>query len=573
MTPAASGWRLAIILLATALAVDGMAAWWATNALLATRRDHENRAAALTQTTAKAIDQAIAATVDKIDLTLRFVVDDLEGQLASHGRIDPGRLKDLADRYQARVPEVDVLVITDDSGRIFRASDDKEQPINIGDRNHFLAHASSPDAGLTISPPVVGRMTKQWQINFTRRYNRPDGSFAGIASAVVTLSQFSTLLAGSDLGPHGIALLRYADGGLIVRQPAMPGDVGQVGAKGYSPEMAAAISSGERSVTFHSQRTADGIERTNTLRRIRGTPFLLLIGAGTEDYLSDWFATRNDMVLFGSAFCLMTVMMATLFWRLLLRQARTGEELTRSNRELVEALKSLEQRNTEIARFTEVLAHHLQEPVRLQHAFAQRLQHLLPEPLSPELDRALGFIKGGALRQRALLRDVEHYLAVAQPAGLPQPCKAEEALAETCRRLEDKIAASGATIRAQDLPTVCIHPEHLVELFTEIIANAIEYRRDEIPPDIRVTGRIVNGEAWISVADNGIGIPEQFRRRAFGVFERIVPRTQADGTGIGLALAQRIVQTAKGSIWIETSELGGTKVVWTLPLADDPGTV
>ncbi|HIJ63113.1 MAG TPA: hypothetical protein HPQ04_10525 [Rhodospirillaceae bacterium] len=565
------GWRFGVFLLATVLAIDGMAAWWAANSLLASRREHENRAAILTQNTAKAIDQAIAASVEKIDLTLRFLVDDLEGQLAARGHVDPRRLKDLAERYQVRVPEVAVLVATDEAGRVFRASDDKEPPINIGDRNHFLTHASNPNAGLTVSAPVVGRSTKVWQINFTRRYNHSDGSFAGIVSAVVTLSHFSTLLAAPDLGPHGIALLRYPDGGLLVRHPPVPDDSGQVGAKGYSPELAAAIASGERTVTYHSKQTADGTERTNTLRRIQGVPFFLVIGAGTEDYLADWLTERDNMILFGSAFCTMTALMAALIWRLVVRQAKTGEDLTRSNSELVAALEALEQRNAEIARFTEVLAHHLQEPVRLQHAFAQRLQHLLPEPLPPELDRALGFIKSGALRQRALLRDVEHYLALAQqPSGAAQPCNVEEALAEACRQLRDRIAATGATIQFQDLPTVTIPPEHLVELFTEIIANALEYRRDDALPDIRVTGRIVNGEALIAVADNGIGIPEEFRRRAFGVFERVGPRTQADGTGIGLALAKRIVQAAKGSIWIETSEMGGTTVMWTLPLADQP---
>lgn len=561
--------RFGLYLLLMVLAIDGMAAWWAADSLQISRQEYESRAALLTQNTAKVIDQAIAASVEKVDLTLRFVIDDLESQLAQHGRLDSNHLRDLLERHQSRVPEIELIVVTDPSGQALRFHEGQERIINLSDRPHFQVHLASRDVGLFISPPVVGRMTKVWQINFTRRYNNPDGSFGGVVSAVVPLTHFSAVLAGPDLGPKGISLLRYSDGSMIVRQPPVTGPSGKVGAKGFSPEMAEAIASGERTVTFHSKLTSDRVERTDTLRRVQGTPFLLIIGVGTADYLEEWVAERNNILILGGAFCAVVALAGGLIWRLLARQFSTGLELAKSNTELFAALETLEQRNAEISRFTEVLSHHLQEPVRLQHAFAQRLQHLLPTPLSPELDRALGFIRNGALRQRALLRDVEHYLAITQASVPPQPCPAEEALAEACRRLQDKISATGAGIHSHGLPTVMIEPERLVELFAEIIDNALEYRREESPPEIRVTGRELNGEGLIAVADNGVGIPEQFRRRVFRVFERVGPRAEHDGTGIGLALAERIVQTAKGAIWIETSEMGGTKVVWTLPLAEN----
>lgn len=563
--PPASPWRIGLMLVLAVFAINAMAAWWATDTLLTGLRDHENRAAVVTQNTAKAIDQAIITSVEKIDLTLRFLVDDLETQLKTRGRIEPGHMEELLDRQQARVPEMKIVLVTDADGRAFRRVDDPEPPINLSDRDHFRVHLASPDVGMSISPPVVGRMTKTWQVNFARRYNKPDGSFAGVVSAAVTLSHFSDVLAGPDLGPHGIALLRYSDGRLLVRYPSSNAEFGQVGAKGYSPELGEAMASGERMVTFHSKRTADGVERINTLRRIQGTPFMVLAGLATDDYLADWFGERNNMVVLGVGFCVVSLLGGALIWRLLARQWETGQNLVISNRELLSALEELERRNTEIARFTEVLAHHLQEPVRLQHAFAQRLQHLLPAPLSPDLERALGFIRTGALRQRALLRDVEHYLAITQSTTPPRPCDPKAALAEACRRLQEKITATGTVIHCETLPAVEIQSERLIELFAEVIDNAMEYRRDDCPPEIRIDGQVIDGQVRFSVADNGVGIPEQFRRRVFRVFERIAPRGEQDGTGIGLALVEKIVQAAHGRIWIEGGDSGGTKVIWTLP--------
>ena len=562
----ASPWRIGLILLLAVLAINAMAVWWATDTLLNGLRDHETRATVVTQNTAKALDQAIITSVEKIDLTLRFLVDDLEAQMATHGRIEPRRMEEQLERQQVRVPEIKIIVVTDAEGQTFRRADERDDPINLSDREHFRVHRASPDIGMSISPPVVGRMTKVWQVNFTRRYNKPDGSFAGVVSAAVALSHYAEVLGGPDLGPHGIALLRYSDGRLIVRHPPTDIDIGKVGAKGYSPELGEAMASGERMVTFHSKLTADGVERINTLRRIQGTPFMVVVGVGTEDYLADWNGERNNMVVLGIGFFVVSLLGGALIWRLLARQFNTGRDLATSNRELLSALEALERRNAEIARFTEVLAHHLQEPVRLQHAFAQRLQHLLPVPLSPDLERALGFIRTGALRQRALLRDVEHYLAITQSTTPPRPCDPKAALAEACRRLQEKIAATGATIHCETLPAVEIQSDRLIELFTEVIDNAVEYRRDGCPPEIRIDGQIIDGEARFSIADNGIGIPEQFRRRVFRVFERIATRGEQDGTGIGLALVEKIVQAAHGRIWIETSDDGGTKVVWTLPL-------
>jgi len=252
-------------------------------------------------------------------------------------------------------------------------------------------------------------------------------------------------------------------------------------------------------------------------------------------------------------------------------------ERLRHESELHEALdrtralaSTLAKKNRNLEEFAEVLAHHLQEPVRLQMSFAQRLQKLLLAPEAPPLSeaaaQALAFILQGSERLRRLLRDVQAFVAVDQARGLGEPGDTGLALADALLKLKQKIEQTGARVETQEsYPTVGLDARSLSKLFQYLIDNAIEYRQSDVPPMVAVTALVEGNEVLFTVEDNGIGIPLEYRERVFRIFERLHGERSRTGTGIGLALVKKTVEDVGGRVWIEDGRQGGTRVRFALP--------
>jgi len=221
----------------------------------------------------------------------------------------------------------------------------------------------------------------------------------------------------------------------------------------------------------------------------------------------------------------------------------------------------------ELNRFLEILAHHLQEPVRRQFTFAQMLQRALPKPLNDSAEVSLAQIMDGATRLRAMLHDVLLYLSVHQLPPPSAPCSAIEAFSAACAQVSDKIVASGAEVNQGALPPVWIAKDQLTDVFRALLDNALDYCRPDRPPRLWVAGETKDGEVVLSLTDNGIGIPAEYRERLFQIFERLHGDDNRSGTGIGLALVRKIVETAKGRAWIEDGHDGGARICFALPAA------
>jgi len=208
----------------------------------------------------------------------------------------------------------------------------------------------------------------------------------------------------------------------------------------------------------------------------------------------------------------------------------------------------------DVRRFSEILAHHLQEPARLQACYAQLLRRRLPAPVTPEVDEALSVIEGGAEYLRRLLRDAHLYIVLDRLAPPARPAEASIALRTAWEHLSGQVESTGARLEARELPPVMLAEARLVDLFSILLANSLEYRKDDRIPVIRVTCDKGDGEVVLHVADNGIGIAARYHDQIFQPFERLHTQAQYPGTGIGLALARKIVESAGGRIWV-TSEL------------------
>ena len=186
------------------------------------RDRYEDKAEATTQNLALVLDQGISNSVEKIDLALQSVVDDLESLWRAQARFDPTRTTALLDTYQQRLAGLTALRVADASGLVVLGPGVVPQSrVSWADRDFFPLLRDRPGAGLFVTKPILGRVTNTWVISLVRRINRPDGGFAGVVSAAIPLQHFTDLLSGVDVGPGGAVVLRDADlGQSCVTRPA-----------------------------------------------------------------------------------------------------------------------------------------------------------------------------------------------------------------------------------------------------------------------------------------------------------------------------------------------------------------
>lgn len=224
----------------------------------------------------------------------------------------------------------------------------------------------------------------------------------------------------------------------------------------------------------------------------------------------------------------------------------------------------------DVRKFAEILAHHLQEPARLQACYAQVLRRRLPTPHAAEVDEALNVVEDGANYLRRLLRDAHLYIVLDRLPPPEQPVDAASAVAEAWKTRAAAAEACGARLELGALPPVRLARARLVDLFSILLSNALEYRSPDRDLVVTVSCRQDDGEAVITVADNGIGIAARYHDQIFRPFERLHTHAQHPGTGIGLALARKIVDSAGGRIWVESEPDRGATFHIALPQGGTP---
>jgi signal transduction histidine kinase len=184
-----------------------------------------------------------------------------------------------------------------------------------------------------------------------------------------------------------------------------------------------------------------------------------------------------------------------------------------------------------------------------------------------EVRNSLDYIERDAARLRNLVRDVQLYLAASEPRGEVRREEADAVAEALAQRLAERIREQGATMERTPLPPAVLDKPRLNDLFAVLLDNALIHGRPLDPAQslhVRIAGERGEGFSRYRVTDNGPGIPAEYRERVFEIFERMATVGEG-GSGIGLSIARRIVESRHGRIWIEQGERGGTSVVFELP--------
>jgi len=247
-----------------------------------------------------------------------------------------------------------------------------------------------------------------------------------------------------------------------------------------------------------------------------------------------------------------------------LENARLFTMAEQERKRLENARQVLQRSNEELRQFAYVASHDLQEPLRTVGSFTQLLVSRYREQGGPDAAEFVGHIVDGVQRMSTLIRDLLQYSSTGATKSIPaEPSSGESALAEVLFALSAAIQESGATVTSDPLPDVWIEDRSLALLLQNLIGNAIKYRSRE-PLVIHISAETV-GEDWLfTVRDNGIGVAPEYHERIFGIFKRLHGK-EVPGTGIGLAICQRIVQWHGGKIWVESEAGRGSAFRFTVP--------
>ncbi len=249
------------------------------------------------------------------------------------------------------------------------------------------------------------------------------------------------------------------------------------------------------------------------------------------------------------------------------RAQRSIAELERSREALLRKADELSRSNAELEQFAYIASHDLQEPLRMISSYCELIERRYGERLDEPGRRFLGHARDGAVRMRGLINDLLAFSRISGETEL-RACSAQTACQQAIDNLRVAIDEGGALVTVDQLPDVIADPGQLMQIFQNLLGNALKYHGKR-RPQVRISARRLQEDVEFAVADNGIGIESQYFERIFGVFQRL-HADKGYSTGVGLAVCRKLVERSGGRIRVESQVGVGSTFHFTLPAAREP---
>ncbi|HRE50268.1 MAG TPA: ATP-binding protein [Flavitalea sp.] len=245
---------------------------------------------------------------------------------------------------------------------------------------------------------------------------------------------------------------------------------------------------------------------------------------------------------------------------------------------LEEKLRELDRSNKELEEFAYIASHDLQEPLRKIASFSERLKNKLGDQADKDIQFYLTRMLVAAENMRNLIDNLLEFSRTSRHSQPFEPVNLADMLAEVQAELELKIEETNAVIHAENMPLINAIPSQMRQLLTNMLSNAIKFRKPEVPPEIIITCKTLSKEEhkhyrlphhklWrlISIKDNGIGFEQEFALKIFQIFQRLHGKSEYPGAGIGLAICKKIVENHKGIIFAKSEPGEGAEFIILLP--------
>ncbi|WP_435654031.1 PAS domain-containing protein [Cellulophaga baltica] len=240
------------------------------------------------------------------------------------------------------------------------------------------------------------------------------------------------------------------------------------------------------------------------------------------------------------------------------------ESLQKLNLNLEKQADELLRYNEELEQFAYVVSHDLQEPLRMISSFLMLLEKKYNHVIEDEGKKYIHFAVDGAKRMRQIILDLLDFSRVGKSEEELVALDLNEILAEVTLIFQQEIIDKEATLIIPELPTINSYSLLILQLFQNLIGNAIKYQKEGVKPVIEVTYEELVTHHKFSVSDNGIGIDSEYFDKIFVIFQRLHGRNQYNGTGIGLALVKKIIENLKGKIWVTSKKGEGSTFYFTI---------
>jgi light-regulated signal transduction histidine kinase (bacteriophytochrome) len=220
--------------------------------------------------------------------------------------------------------------------------------------------------------------------------------------------------------------------------------------------------------------------------------------------------------------------------------------------------------NGKLKHFAYVASHDLQEPLRMVSSFTQLLEKKYKDKLDQDANDYIKYAVDGAARMQKLINDLLLYSRITTRGKEFEEVDTVKVFDQALLNLQQQITESGALITTEGLPVLKADEFQLVQLFQNLIGNALKYKKKSELPKIHVSCILKDDVYEFSVSDNGIGIDMQYHDKIFIIFQRLHTKEEYSGTGIGLAICKHIAERHKGRIWFESKENEGTTFYFTI---------
>jgi light-regulated signal transduction histidine kinase (bacteriophytochrome) len=281
-----------------------------------------------------------------------------------------------------------------------------------------------------------------------------------------------------------------------------------------------------------------------------------------ETLFLEWRFIRCDGSIFDAELTFNTISLkGEKYFQAIIRDITERKQAAEQMKKLTQ---ELERSNTDLAQFAYVASHDLQEPLRMVTSFVQLLQHRYQGKLDKNADEFISYAVDGASHMQRLINDLLKYSRVGTHGKNLEPTNFNIVISHALSNLSKTIKENDAIINIDHLPTIPADYTQLVQLFQNLISNAIKYHSKK-KPEILVKA-INKGDFWLfSVRDNGIGIDKEYIDKIFIIFQRLYNKSRYPGTGIGLSICKKIVERHGGRIWVESKPGQGSTFYFTIP--------
>ncbi len=496
--------------------------------------------------------RSMARVFDEHAIRTIEAADQAATYLRSRYQALGSRLDIVADLRQGLNPGplYNLFTIVDEQGDMVLSSR-PFQPTNLADREHIRVHMQRDSGELYISKPVLGRVSKKWSIQMTRRINHADGRFKGVVVVSMDPYYFTRLYDEVDLGDNSSTELVGNDGVLRARRVGAVDTIGQDigGSKVFS------LMQGKTRGGFTERSPVDGVLRFYAFEKLAGYPLYMLVGLDRDTVLADYVSRRDQALLMAAITSALIVLswaaLVLLIGRLVDSRARAIAASEAKSRFLSNMSHELRTPLNGILGFSELLQEQLRQPE--QAAYARTIQ---------DSGRQLLAMVEAAMELSALEQDQVRL----ESSAAPLDQLLELALAPHRPRAADKGLQLAAHVAPATPPSIDCDRVRLVRVLDILLDNAIRYTAaGRVDVHVRHSG----AHLQIEVRDTGIGIAQAQQGVIFDKFSQAddSPSRAHDGAGMGLAIARQLVVLMGGSIGVESARGQGAVFRLHLPLS------